>query len=469
MRRSTVRRCAVALGVLITTLLSIGGMTAAPAAADPAPDLQVSVAYGQAAYNSTDTFTVTLTITNNSDLEADFLQTFTNGACVTGVDGWPKLGSDFTIPGHTTVSDTETGGNPIDAGLGGTATCSGAVTNFFDPSVRIPYSTSITVNQVFGDYHGVVFRDRNHDGTFEPGEGVDGITARFSITGFSHTVTETAMSGPDGQVDLVHIPVGTYFVEFTSRRNWVIDDPNFVTNGGDVTVTQAAQPTQFLPVIPPLSDRLTAKFGFDQASYQPTDTIHLTVTLTNTGKQPITGVIADCNRNGDGNAPFSFDGWGALSINGPGATIPADTAVTFHIDLPMPADAQADGYVKAPCVFGPEPNSLPEVGFPGGDPTAKVPGLTADEVLQFVRSDNTTVPVTGLRVRIVDQIAHQVVTVATTDANGEITLPTLPAGLYTLHPLGGFRIPAGLSNELIAVSPGSSTNVRSYDVTPPTS
>lgn len=450
----------MALGALITTLLSVGGLTATTAWAD-ASALQVSVAYDKATYNSDGMFTVTLTITNNSDQDETGLDAFGNGPCVAGVFSWPKLGFGFTVPAHGTVTDTETGGNPIEGGLGGTATCSGVVA---DHGTNIPYRTTAVVNQVFGDYHGVLFLDRNHDGMFEPGEGVDGITAQFTIVAAPNSVVEQATSGPDGRLTLTHVPVGTYGVEYTSHHNWVVGDPTAL-NSGAATVTEAGAPTQFLVVTQPLSARLKVEFGFDQTSYQPTDTAHLTVTMTNTGKQAITGVIADCNRAGAENGLFSFDGWGALSSSGPGATVPAGTTVTFHVDQPMPAGAQTDGYVDAPCVFGPEPDGNPLAGFPGGEERAKVPGLLSPTVVGFVRSDDTTVPVTGLKVRIVDEVAKQVVTVATTDANGQISLPALPAGLYSLHPLRGFTIPLGQSNLLTARSPGGNV---SYEVTPPT-
>jgi hypothetical protein len=97
-----------------------------------------------------------------------------------------------------------------------------------------------------------------------------------------------------------------------------------------------------------------------------------------------------------------------------------------------------------------------------------VPGLTSATLLQFVRSDNTTVPVAGLTVRIVDEVSGQALPLATTDAAGDISLPTLPAGLYQLHPLGGYPIPAGQSDELVARSPGSVTNPDSFEVTAPT-
>lgn len=456
-----VRRIAFAFGALTTTLMLVGGLTTTASADQPA--VQVTVAYDKTTYKSDDQLTVTLTVTNNSDMDLPGFFASSQNQCVAGVFGWPKLGFTFTVPAHGSVSDTETGGNPINGGLGGTATCAGSVSG---EGLNIPYSTTATVTQVFGDFNGVLFRDRNHDGTFEAGEGVNGIAVQYDLAGAS-AAPQTITSGPDGQFTLSHVPVGQYFLLFSSRRNWVINAPNAVDNGTSVTVTEAAQPTLFLPVIPPLSDRLKVKFSFDQTTYQPGDTTHLTATLTNTSKTAITGVIADCNRVGDDFGLFSFDGWGALSMNGPGATIPADSTVTFHIDQPLPDPAQANGYVEAPCVFGPEPDSNPQVGFPGNNPTARVPGLISATLLQFVRSDNTTIPVAGLKVRIVDELGKRVLTTATTDSNGEISLPTLAAGLYTLHPLGGYTIPAGQSNFLEARSPGSPTNPRSYEVTPP--
>ncbi len=453
------------VGALVT-LFGLGGLSVTPASAGQ-PDVQVTVAYGQTTYKSNDTFTVTLTVTNNTDQEFLGLDAFMqNGNCVGETFGWSKLGN-FVLPAHGTISDTETGPNPILGGLGGTLTCAGTV---FGDGMNIPYSTTVTVIQVYGDYTGVLYRDRNHDGTVEAGEGVGGIKVQLGLSGSPNDLTFTTTSGPDGSFAFHHIPVGQYFANVSSRRNWVVDDPRFLGNGAEVMVTEAAQPPIVLRVLPPLSDRLKAAFSFDQTSYQPTDTVHVTVTLTNTSMKAITGVIADCNRIGDDNNLSSFEGWGDLSADGPGATIPAGTTVTFHIDLPMPAGAATSGFVGAPCVFGPEPppDQLPQVGFPGGDPKVEVVGLISDTVLQFVRSDDTTVPVAGMKVRIVDEIVKHVVTVATTDANGEIHLPTLPAGLYTLHPLGGFMIPVGQSNELPARSPGRTDPPMSYEVTPPT-
>jgi hypothetical protein len=456
-----VRRIALAFGALATTLVSVGGLTTTASADEP--DVQVTVAYDQAAYDSGDTFTVTLTITNNSDEDVANVLAFNDNQCVAGVFGWPTLGDLFTVPAHGSVSDTETGTNPIDGGLGGTATCSGTV---FVPGQTIPYSTTATVTQVFGDFNGVLFLDSNHDGSFEADEGVNGISVQYTMSGDFNPSPATVVSGPDGQFALSHVPAGRYFLNFTSARNWEIDSPPFTFNEGTVTVTENAQPTAFVPVLAPLSDRLKVTFGFNQKSYHPGDTTYLTATMTNTGTTAITGVIADCNRSGSDNALNSFTGWGALSSSGPGATIPANSTVTFHINQPLPDTAQTNGYVAAPCQFGPEPDALPRIGYPAVDPRAKVPGLLSPTVLQFVRSDDTTVPVAGLRVRIDDEVGQRVLTTATTDRNGEIALPKLAAGLYTLHPLHGYMIPTGQSDFLPARSPGS-PDAQSYEVTPP--
>jgi copper(I)-binding protein len=463
-----VRRIGVAVSALTVMFGLAGGVTATTAAADESP-LQVTVAYDKATYNSDETLSVTLTITNTSDQDVTSVLVSNQAQCVARVFGWPKIGFNMTIPAHGTVSDTETGGNPLDAGQAGTVTCAGTVSgNSGAPgSSPVAFSTTATVVQVFGDYNGVLYRDRDHDGRFEAGEGIGGIAVEYLVVGAQNPVFRSVTSGPDGRFTLAHLPAGTYGVSFSSHRDWVLTDPNFGFNEGEIVVTQAAQPTAFLPVIPPLSDRLKATFGFDQATYQPGDTTHLTVTLTNTSNKAITGVIADCNRIGDVNGLFSFDGWGDLSGNGPGATIPAGTTVTFHIDQPLPAAAQRVGYVEAPCVFGPEPGGNPQVGFPGGEPRAKVPGSTDDTVVQFVRSDDDTVPVVGLKVRIVDDISRQPVITAKTDARGEISLPALPAGQYRLHLLGGFQILAGLGNVMSVFNPSSADQPQSYEVVPP--
>ncbi|MBE1499000.1 hypothetical protein H4696_006100 [Amycolatopsis lexingtonensis] len=65
-----------------------------------------------------------------------------------------------------------------------------------------------------------------------------------------------------------------------------------------------------------MNGALTASLAFTQDSYQPGDLAHLTVTLANSGPTPLTGIVAACNRVGDGHLlNATGPGWGDLVWN----------------------------------------------------------------------------------------------------------------------------------------------------------
>jgi len=93
-----VRPVAIAFGALITTLVSVGGLTAATASADQSA-VQVTVAYDKATYKSNDTFTVTLTITNTQTWTCStFRPSIRSDPMPAGLFDWPKLGLSSRSP-----------------------------------------------------------------------------------------------------------------------------------------------------------------------------------------------------------------------------------------------------------------------------------------------------------------------------------------------------------------------------------
>jgi hypothetical protein len=461
---STVRRIATAFGATLVLVVGLSTATAFAATPPGGPidlaDMQVTVTYGQTTYKTDDTFTATLTVTNNSDVDAVGVRAF-SFACVSDVFSWPNgFDTGATIPAHSSLTAQVTGGNPTSDGLAGTVTCAVSVQANNMAGV-VNASATATVTQAFGDYHGILYVDRNHDGTFEPGEGVGGITVTYIRRQDPFEVRTTVTTGPDGRFALIHVPTSAYDLLFSSRSGWVVGSPESF-NLRTVTVTETPL-TEAIPLTRPLSDRLHATVGFDQATYQPGDTVHVTVTLRNSGTTPIAGVVADCNRVGDPNSLEPGTGWGELDINGPGATIPAGQTVTFHVALPLPDFSQQMGYVSAACQFGPEPDQSPQQGFPGTPAFANVPGDNAPELVQIVQSDDTPVP--NVRVRILNFVTHDVVATGVTDGNGEIALPNLVANQYLVHVSGPWFFKAPSSNYLQAISPGSVDQPRTFTVT----
>jgi hypothetical protein len=373
MPRLVVRRIATAFGALTAAFTLAAGLTTAVAAADVPPglidasDIQVTVSYDKPTYDSDATLTATLTVTNNSDETAEGVQAYNSSECLQfPASHWPGFSDSagVSIAPHSSQTAQLSGAAPTHGLVNGVVTCTGYVrgTNIVGAN-SIPFTGTTTIVQVYGDYHGVVYVDRNKDGVFEPGEGLDGITASYSLIGASDPTAVPIVTGPDGQFSFVHVPIGKYDINFSSPTDWVVGGAGVDDNFTTVPVTRAATPTGYFPAARPLSDSLHATVRFDQSTYRPGDTVHLTVTLRNSGTSPITGVIADCNRIGDENSVYTGAVWGELAFNGPGATIPAGHTRVFHASAPLPADAQKWGYVSALCVFGPEPTQEPQIGF----------------------------------------------------------------------------------------------------------
>lgn len=449
---SFLRRTTATFGVLATACLLAAGLATTAAAAQPhwvqPGDIQVTVAYSQPSYKTDENLTATLTVTNNSDDDATNVVAYAY-QCVADVVYWPNgFDTGITIPAHSTVTAQITGADPLYPYQPGTATCEATVQGDYFGVVSASATTQII--QAYGDYHAVFYRDRNNDGTFEPGEGVPGVTVTYSLEGDLYDTQYTVKSGRDGSITLTHVPTGVYSFRFSVRGGWVIGDPKDL-DSSEATITETPV-SQSFALTRPLSDRLHATMRFDQTSYQPGDTVHVTVTLANSGTTPITGVVADCNRAGDEQSLFPGAGWGELDPNGSGATIPAGTTRVLHVAVPLPAAAQAHGYVGVGCGFGPEPDGMPQTGFPTATDYADVPGLTSDTVLRIQQEDGT--PLAGVQVRILKYTTHQEVANGVTDSNGDVAFPTLPANQYVVKIVGPWYFKGQWGDYFAPISPG---------------
>ncbi len=461
---STLRRLAIAFGgvLLLVVGLSVGtaaavGLPGGPI--DPA-DMQVTVAYGQATYKTDDTFTVTLTVTNNSDTDAENLRAFPAlSQCVSGAFGFPcGFDAGVTIPAHSSLGAQLTGGNPLITGLAGTANCSVFV-NASNMMGSVTGTGTATVTQAFGDFHGVLYADHNHDGTFEPGEGVDGITVTYFRDQDPFLTPTTITSGPDGQFVLTQVPTGAYGFEFSSRSGWVfgsLEGSASLT----ATVTEAGETAAVL-LTRPLSDQLHAAIRFDQASYQPGDTVHVTVTLSNSGTTPISGVIADCNRVGDENSLQPGAGWARWTSTGP---VPPSRPGGPGSSMP-PSRCRTPRSCGVTCrPSASSGRSRTRTRARDTPAYADVPGDNAPQLIQIVQNDDS--PVTNVHVQILNFRTHQVVATGVTDGNGEFALPNLAANQYLVHVSGPWFFKAPSSNYLQAISPGSLDQPRTFTVAP---
>ncbi len=293
---------------------------------------------------------------------------------------------------------------------------------------------------------GVVYGDADGDGRFDDGEGLSDVPVKL---GRGLPVDETT-SGSDGRFTFTDVPRGVYELEVPQLDTWVgpYTYPVRVDGTGEHTDLELRRSS-------PVSKTLEATLSFDEDSYQPGDTAHVTFTLTNKGDRPLTGVTAYCGGIGDSR---DLDGvnerehFGELVWDGDGVTIAAGATETYHVTGVVREGAADYGYVSLGCSFGPKGTTT---GHPWAYDTAKVPGRTgkAAAVVLYHDRDGDYVfddgeVVSGVTVGIRDRDADSRLLTAVTDEHGRASFGEIPAGVYDVEVFGEWRIRTQLRDGL---------------------
>jgi uncharacterized repeat protein (TIGR01451 family) len=355
----------------------------APATDQP---LRVCATFDKTAYRSSEIIKLTISITNIGTGTA--LRVFMDGP-LSG-PGYRMLNPESGIfagpgaavnipPGQTyTVEQDGYAADPTS----GTVTYSGEViqgTGQVLHSYPDPVNISASVTAITASYGGTVFADDNANGQQDSGEhGLPGITVTlngpFGGLGTSTGGTDfTATTDAQGHFQLDNLPGGEYFDHVTGvPAGSVVHSPD--TLGVVLVDGSPGQTSESYPVVRQLSDTLHATMSFDESSYRVGESAHLTVTLTNTGTTPITGIQASCDHVGDANQVMGLgNGWEVLQ--GAGLTVDAGQTTTLHLSELVMADSGAQGMFFAECVFGPNAINGDFSGFP--DPQTSVKALPA--------------------------------------------------------------------------------------------
>ncbi|MFL6127259.1 MAG: hypothetical protein ACJ73U_47510, partial [Actinophytocola sp.] len=327
----------------MTALLML--LAAAPAAAEPAgADLTVTVAYDKPAYYAYERITATVTVTNDGTAPA------------TGVTLWHESNGPFSSSQWSGL-DPAGGGSTIAPGerveLPPATVELGDVVDVLrlDVEVRTPdpetdttnnrASATATVTVRTTDLSGTVYRDIDGDKTFDPGEALAGILVEGY--GGKPTTTFEVRTDDTGRFTARDVPEGTYALEPGLPPGWFYDETALVqarVGAGDVLVRGVAAITG-----------LAASITFDKAVYAVGDTIHETVTLTNTGHTDLVGLTSRCN---EGAAPNELSGlgWGDLVHDqGPGVTVRAGETRTFQFTDVVPPGGRLYGFITITCWF----------------------------------------------------------------------------------------------------------------------
>ncbi|OXM60628.1 SdrD B-like domain-containing protein [Amycolatopsis vastitatis] len=440
---------------VLTAALTITGLAAAPAFAETGPNLKVTATVQQGRWLPGDDIPVEFTVTNLGDATANHV----SGAAYT--DSGPYFlipdeeWGDLRVPGGTSFAPGESRTYHLHGSFSsrpeGTPevefTASGELdTDGSDNSVRVtvPLVPAGTTDRMGGHLYG----DRDGDGKPSPGEDLAGAKVHTIGIGMSQEVVTTTDAA--GRFAFEGLPVSRDFtLYFTDLPDgWV--PPSSV---GPLRLDGSGANTALeIKASRPLTDVLTETITLDKASYAVGATGTATVTLTNTGAKPLSGLYAGCDPAGSGlELDVPEDQWGAFGpLRHAGELAPGQRLV-LKVSGKVPERAAYFGQTGLGCYI----DGSGYVGGPYAYALAKVPGKKADAKGQVWTDKNGNgrpdagEGVAKVKVTLSEDGVH-VLSMAQTDANGVATFPQVGVGEYRLRPVGAWTASGDTSVSVVA-------------------
>ncbi|MBE1581426.1 hypothetical protein ACFORH_23325 [Amycolatopsis roodepoortensis] len=443
MRRTLSRRSFRAVGAMTLAFTLTGAMAAVPAYADPGPNLKITAAVPDGRWLRDETIPIDLTITNIGDATATEVKA--QGSTYSGphysfdLNTWGELshgGPGATFQAGESRTYRLTGriwaveaGNPVVR----LDVMTPVDTDFGDNTIDVPVNVvpPETTERVAGQVYG----DKNRDGVPSPGEELAGITAR--IGSFNMPQELSVVTDAAGRFFFDAVPVGShrslYFRDVPD--GWLLPENTSMRLDGSGDFQNLSIRGQ-----QPLSQTLQAKLEFDKTSYAPGGTVKATVTLTNSGEHPLSGLFVTCRDNGDGTElKIPQDQWGAFGSPQAGA-LTSGQRLVFALTAQVPEKAFYFGKTTLSCEFsGKTYLSGPEVSA-----EAKVPGKRADaRVLAWVDKNGNWTPDDGEGLAGITATLstkdNRLVSFARTDAKGVVTFPGVAVGEYVFRVAGPWK------------------------------
>lgn len=428
-------RLGVVAGLVLALVFGVAGSAGAQPAAGV--DLVPTVSLDRDAYLPGDEVRLTLRVANHGDTAAE-------GVVAHVVANVPLTDSDMRG-----FYDGGAGfGEFVGAGLDRSETYSFVLPAVVRPVLEFTVSSqaadanpandkvsvAVPVPGALASVDGVLFGDKDLDGTADAGEALTGV--QMSLYQDADPWRElTVRSGPGGRFEIPELVIGTYRLWVELPPGWQVDDPSGMpelrigpgANSISVRAVRDVKPT------------LDVSVRFDRASYAVGDVIHEHVRITNTGTADLSGITALCTGPGNPNELTSAH-WGDLaSYTGAGVTVRAGQTREFTFTDVVPQGGYDYGGVHLECTFAPNDDhrfgvyARAEAAVPGGrgDLTGTVylrsaPGSADEEVLPKVK------------VYIVNR-AGKIAARSVTDAQGRFLFSDVPAGRYELRFVGPWR------------------------------
>jgi hypothetical protein len=422
-----VRRLFAVLAAVLTT-----GALTVPAAHADGPSLLITASIGAGPHLIAKPFPITLTLTNTTDRP------------LAKVTLWDEhlSGSWLSIQDWADLSGSPQAGVTLDPGATRTFTITAVVWTWngaphdrfradWTPGgdLVVPMVDPATTH---GPASGVVYGDRNENGTFDAGEGLPGAAAYLYGTGSGNPIEVT--TDADGRFTFTDLPAQRYGIStYHLPGGWVYE--SVAAQYIDVEGNDPAPAVQ-LRALRPFSENLHATGSFDRGSYQVGDTVQVTFTVTNVSGGDLHGISLGCDRYGGEDHLRGWGDWDDITAAGSFGLAAGETR-TFTETGTVPAAATAYGSFYAACDFGIDPSSL--AGRPQVDLVARVPappGTTGGVIYHDDNGNYTADPgeaITGTPVELVDRVDGSVTTTAVPDAQGRVAFGSVPAGPYSVR------------------------------------
>ncbi|MFI7118076.1 hypothetical protein [Amycolatopsis sp. NPDC049868] len=443
MRRTLPGKWLRAVGVLTSAFTLAGAIAAVPAYADPGPNLKITAAVPDGRWLRDDTIPIDLTITNIGDATAT--EVMAEGSTYSGpyygfdLDTWGELSHNgpgvsfqpgesraYRVTGRIWGAEA---GNPVVRLDVRTPVDTDRTDNTVDVPVNVipPETTERVAGQVYGD--------KNRDGVFSAGEELAGIKTLVGGPGLPNELS--VLTDSAGRFSFDAVPVGaTRIVYFHNVPDgWLLPESTMMRlDGSGKYEALSIRGRQ------PLSQALQATITLDKPSYAPGETAKATVTLTNSGAHPLSGLFVTCSDDGTGtDLKIPLEQWGAFGSPQAGSLAPGQRLV-LPLTAQVPEKAAYFGKTFLYCGF----DGKAYVRGPRVSVEAKVPGKRADSRgLAWVDKNNNYRPddgegLAGLTATLSTK-DNKLVSFARTDAKGYVTFPGVAVGEYVFRVAGPWK------------------------------
>ncbi|SDP49863.1 LPXTG-motif cell wall anchor domain-containing protein [Actinokineospora alba] len=406
-------------------------------------NLKVSVSFDRDTYTSDQPVKATVTVTNIGSAAAKNVRLLTGPSS----NYWPETGGGWGELEYSRGTTVEAGqtrtfefvGNPMSmTGDSATVVFEGGLLAEPQDMNRDNNSFFVqaSVTKVVGEYSGMVFADKNGNGSADEGEGLSGV--QVSATGGRPLSMRSTTTDADGRFAFDDLRAGQYAVYFSEgAHGWIP-----LGESGDgydrFTLTAEGRKNVAIRAVRPLTDVLSGTFEFTADSYKVGESAKAMVTLTNSGTAELKGVRANC-WSGDGYHD-NTKGWFPIGHTDPGADLEPSETRTFEVaDIITDFDREL-GYHDVGCEF--VANGHPDTGAPRARDSVLVLGALGTRSGELVHDANGDWEIgdderlAGVKVQLVNMTTDEAIAETRTDAAGRFTFSDVQAGRYRVHVVG---------------------------------